>query len=52
MKYRLLPFNFTRLNEKEVLVNELGDLLVSPRGTVERIINHEEIDAEIGRAHV
>ena len=52
MKYRLLPLNFTRLNEKEVLVNELGDLLVSPRGTVERIVNHEEIDAELYKSLV
>jgi len=37
--YFLLPFRFHRLNEKrEIIVNELGDFLIIPTGTTERII--------------
>lgn len=38
--YYLLPFRFHRINEeKEVLVNEVGDFLVVPIGTAYRITN-------------
>ena len=37
--YNLLPFNFSRIAGKEVLVNEAGDMLISPEGTVERIVS-------------
>lgn len=38
-RYELLPFRFHVLNEnREVLVNELGDFLVCPRGTANRIV--------------
>src|SRR5258708_3516484 len=38
--YFLLPFRFHRLNErKEILVNEIGDFLIVPRGTAEQVIN-------------
>lgn len=37
-QYSLLPFRFHRLNpEKEVLVNEVGDHLIVPAGTAEKI---------------
>lgn len=36
--YYLLPFYFRRLNHKEILVNEVGDYIVAPQGTVERIV--------------
>ncbi|MEJ2884360.1 His-Xaa-Ser system radical SAM maturase HxsB [Pedobacter sp. GR22-6] len=37
--YFLLPFRFISLNEeKEVLVNEVGDFLIVSKGTAERII--------------
>ena len=37
--YFLLPFRFHRLNEeKEVIVNEVGDLLIVPTGTTQEII--------------
>jgi len=40
--YFLLPFRFHRLNEeKEIIVNEVGDFLVLPLGTVSKIINKE-----------
>lgn len=40
--YFLMPFRFHRLNsEKEVIVNEVGDHLVYPTGTVRRIIGKE-----------
>jgi His-Xaa-Ser system radical SAM maturase HxsB len=38
-KYYLLPFRFHRLNEyKEIIVNEIGDFLIIPNGTTEKII--------------
>lgn len=37
--YYLLPFDFTEISGKEVLVNELGDMIVSPKGTVQKIID-------------
>jgi His-Xaa-Ser system radical SAM maturase HxsB len=40
--YFLMPFRFHRLNEaKEVIVNEVGDHLVVPTGTTERIIKRK-----------
>lgn len=40
--YYLLPFRFIRINqEKEVLVNEVGDFLIVPIGTGTRIVNRE-----------
>jgi His-Xaa-Ser system radical SAM maturase HxsB len=39
-QYFLLPFRFIRLNEhKEVIVNEVGDFLLVPTGTVEKIVS-------------
>lgn len=41
-EYYLLPFRFIELNEvQEVLVNEVGDYLIVPRGTANRIVNRE-----------
>ncbi len=38
-EYYLLPFRFLRIsNEREILVNEIGDFLVVPIGTAARII--------------
>ena len=37
--FNLLPFNFSRISGKEVLVNEAGDMLISPEGTVEQIVS-------------
>lgn len=40
--YALLPFKFHRISEeKEVLVNEIGDFLVTPSGTAARIVARE-----------
>lgn len=38
--YSLLPFTFTRVSDKEVMVNELGDMMAVPTGTVKSIIDH------------
>ena len=46
-QYALLPFNFLRLGSKEILVNELGDLLVTPDGTVQKITDRTIDDAEL-----
>lgn len=37
--YYLMPFDFTNISEKEVLVNELGDMVISPKGTVQKIVD-------------
>jgi hypothetical protein len=38
-RYFLLPMRFARINpEKEVLVNEVGDHLVVPEGTFQKIV--------------
>lgn len=37
--YFLLPFDFTEISDKEVLVNELGDMIISPKGTVRKIVD-------------
>src|SRR5450432_1246746 len=38
-QYFILPFRFHRLNgDREVLVNEVGDHLVAPTGTVQQIV--------------
>ena len=40
--YHLLPFRFHQINEqKEIIVNETGDFLIVPNGTVSKIVNHE-----------
>ena len=38
-QYWLLPFNFSRISGKEVLVNELGDMLIAENGTVQSIVD-------------
>ena len=45
--YSILPFNFIRIKNKEVLVNELGDMIVVPNGTACRLANKEEVDEEL-----
>lgn len=44
--YALLPFQFYRLNDKEILVNEVGDYLIAPTGTVERMVQREILSEE------
>lgn len=36
--YYLLPFRFERINKQELLVNELGDYIFTPTGSIEKII--------------
>lgn len=36
--YSLLPFTYTKISEKEVIVNELGDMMAVPIGTVKSIV--------------
>ena len=40
-RYCLLPFQFEKIGEQELLVNELGNFIFAPIGTVERIINRQ-----------
>lgn len=37
--YSLLPFTYTKISEKEVIVNELGDMMAVPIGTVKSIVS-------------
>jgi His-Xaa-Ser system radical SAM maturase HxsB len=38
--YYLMPFNFTRLsNGAELLVNLVGDYLITPNGTIQKLVN-------------
>lgn len=37
--YRLLPFTFSRISSREILVNEVGDMLSAPEGTVQSIVD-------------
>lgn len=39
--YYLLPFRFERLNDKEIIVNEASDFLITETNTVSRIVNQE-----------
>jgi His-Xaa-Ser system radical SAM maturase HxsB len=40
--YYLLPFRFHRITpEKEIIVNEVGDFLILPTGTYERIVKRQ-----------
>ena len=51
-KYALLPFNFTRLSGKEVLINELGDMMITPIGTAQKIVDHLLDDEELYKSLV
>ena len=37
--FTLLPFRFMRLNGKELIVNEAGEFLFAPNGTVQRLVD-------------
>lgn len=39
--YHLLPFTFDRYKNYELLVNEIGDYIIAPPGTVERIVKKQ-----------
>jgi hypothetical protein len=41
-QYFLLPFRFHRItDEKEIIVNEVGDYLILPNGTFEKIVKRQ-----------
>lgn len=39
--YHLLPFRFNIFNGNELLTNDLGDYIIVPRGTVQRIVGRD-----------
>ena len=39
--YHLLPFRFNIFNGNELLTNDLGDYIIVPRGTVQRIVERD-----------
>ena len=46
LPYYLLPFYFRQLNDKEILVNEVGDYLIVPQGTAQRMVHKQLKDNE------
>jgi His-Xaa-Ser system radical SAM maturase HxsB len=47
-RFHLLPFRFTRLNGKELLVNEAGEFLFAPTGTVKNLADeHLDTNSEL-----
>lgn len=46
-KYALLPFNFTQIDGKDVLINELGDMIIAEEGTAQKIVNRTLNDEEL-----
>ena len=45
--YKLLPFTFEHIGENDILVNELGDMIIAPAGTVSLITKHERIEDDL-----
>lgn len=45
-RYYILPFKFTRINNKELIVNEVGDYIFVPKGTTKRIVERDIIPQE------
>jgi His-Xaa-Ser system radical SAM maturase HxsB len=45
--YHLLPFNFDRFNNKEILVNLFGDFLIVDQGTANKIVNRTIVNPEL-----
>jgi len=39
--YYLLPFYFRKFSDNEIIVNEIGDYLIVPAGTSQRIVNKQ-----------
>lgn len=47
-RFKLLPFKFTRINGKELLVSETGDFYFAPEGTVKKIVDRNiAVDSEL-----
>ncbi len=46
-QYSLLPFNFCRISKTEVLINEIGDVLFAPNGTVKKIVERKLDDENL-----
>jgi His-Xaa-Ser system radical SAM maturase HxsB len=45
--FQLLPFRFTRLNGKELIVNEAGEYLFAPPGTVRALVEGQMDSASV-----
>ena len=50
--FSLLPFNFITISNQEVLINELGDFIITPIGTARSIVNHTISDGELYKSLV
>ena len=50
--YALLPFNFITISNHEVLINELGDFIITPIGTARSIVDHAIPDGELYKSLV
>ncbi len=50
--YELLPFNFITISNHEVLINELGDFIITPIGTARSIVDHTIYDGDLYKSLV
>lgn len=50
--YELLPFNFITISNHEVLINELGDFIITPIGTARSIVDHTISDGDLYKSLV
>ena len=51
-KYNLLPFNFYRVGNSELLINEIGDYIAAPIGTVQSLVNRQCIEENLYKSLV
>lgn len=46
--YKLLPFTFTKIANREVMTNEVGDMLIVPLGTVQNVVEKKlDVNSEL-----
>ncbi len=50
--YSLLPFTFKKVSNNEILVNELGDMIIAPLGAVHSIVNRSIEDDDLYKSLV
>ena len=51
-KYNLLPFNFYRVGNTELLINEIGDYIAAPLGTVQSLVNRQSLEENLYKSLV
>ena len=51
-KYNLLPFNFYKVGSNELLINEVGDYIIAPLGTVQSLVNRQSVEENLYKSLV